>query len=530
MSESIDGRSLKAAFMAGAATVAREAERINAMNVFPVPDGDTGANMTHTLRRACEEIAQTDSDHAGEIAAGFAQGALMGARGNSGTILSQLLRGFADGVGDSAVLTPALLVNGANCAVERAYAAVAEPTEGTVLTVARKASESMIAATHAKVTAGELLDIALQSASEALADTPNLLPILREAGVVDAGGMGLLCFLQGMQQGADSEIDMDIAIAPAQPMTTATGADEYGYDVQFLMRGDSLDADAVRRDMTQLGWSVLVAGDASALKVHIHAHNPAPPIDYAIKSGAQLDDIVVENMNLQAQAFQTPQAQGETAVIAVADGAGFQAIFRDLGCAHVLDSSRGKPSTQDFAAAIESLPCEPIIILPNDADSVMAAEQAARLVNKSAHVAPLRSMQQGISAMLSYGEIMGAEPDIEFMLRYMSEAREVVVSIDIAPASREAQLDGVSVREGDFVAIVDGRLRAAHATVEGALIAALASPDTADCELVTLFYGADMAEDEAVALRTRLQADCGELAFELVFGGQALYPILASVE
>ena len=530
MNESVDGQSLKAAFVAGAAMVAREAERINAMNVFPVPDGDTGANMTHTLRRACEEIAQTDSAHAGEIAAGFAQGALMGARGNSGTILSQLLRGFADGLRDSAVLTPALLVDAANCAVERAYAAVAEPTEGTILTVARRAAEAISAANTAGISTGELLDVAVHAASEALADTPNLLPILREAGVVDAGGMGLLCFLQGMQQGANSEIDMDFATVPAQPTKTATRAEDYGYDVQFLMRGANLDADAVRGDMMKLGWSVLVAGDESALKVHLHAHNPAPPLDCAIKSGAQLDDIVVENMTLQARAFQLPQAQGETAVIAVADGAGFQAIFRDLGCARVLDSSGGKPSTQDFVAAINSLTHERIIILPNDADSIMAAEQAAQLAGKSARVAPLRSMQQGISAMIAYGGIRDAEPDLEFDVEYMSAALDVVVSIAIAPASRSAHLEGVSVREGDFIAIVDGRILAANASIEGALLDALDCPDMADCELATLFYGADMTEDEAKVLRTSLQADGGELEYELVFGGQQLYPILASVE
>lgn len=530
MSEKIDGRLLKAALAAGTAQVSREAERINALNVFPVPDGDTGTNMRHTLRRAYDEIAAQDSQNASVVAKSFAQGALLGARGNSGTILSQLLRGFADALGDAPVLTPRLLRDAAGSAVDRAYAAVAEPTEGTILTVAREAAESLAADNRHGETATQLMNRALRAAREALAKTPHLLPILREAGVVDAGGMGLLCFLQGMRNGDARDLPK-LALAKPTPREAAKHTADYGYDVQFLMRGSGLDAATIRRDLGQLGWSLLVVGDSAAIKVHIHAHNPAPPLDYAVKAGAQLDDIVVENMSLQAQAFQSQQTQAGTAVIAAADGEGLRAVLRDLGCHSIIDSSAGSPATEEILAAIDPLQQERVIILPNDKNTILAAEQAAQLAkNKRAYVIPTRSVQQGISAMLAWGSANDTGAALDETLSAMRRSSESVVSIAVAHASRSAHIHGISIRHGEYIVIVDGQIRAAASDIFCALQSVLNADADADRELVTLYYGADMTAEQAQDLLDRLHAGRGGLEYEAVFGGQHTHPVLASIE
>ena len=530
MSESIDGQALKAALAAGVAQVIRSAHQINALNVFPVPDGDTGANMSHTLRRAYAEIADVDCPDASAIAGRFAYGALMGARGNSGTILSQLLRGFADGLAEAPLLKPALLLAGARSAVQRAYDAVTAPAEGTILTVAREACESLHAADLDSASASDLLDLAVCAARQSLADTPKLLPILREAGVVDAGGMGLLCFLQGMQAGADSDIAAGFATAKPALLQTAIAADSYGYDLQFLMRGAGLDIAGIRRDLSALGWSLLVVGDSAAIKVHIHAHNPAPPLDYAIRAGAQLDDIVVENMSLQAQQFQAQEQTKEIAVIAAADGAGFAAVLRELGCARVIDCSGGKPASEDFIAAIHALPQRQLIILPNDSDIIMAARQAAALSSdRQVEVVPTRSVQQGISAMLAFGGAVDSQAQLDETLPAMRSASESIVSIAAARASRSTTMNDLPIREGDYIAIVDGQIRASDIDLATVLLCAL-SLASDQRELATLYYGAGMTEAQATDLMKRLQAGCAALEYELVYGGQRLYPILVSVE
>ncbi len=528
MSDKIDGRLLKVALAAGTAQVSREAERINALNVFPVPDGDTGTNMRHTLRRAYDEIAAQDSQNASVIAKSFAQGALLGARGNSGTILSQLLRGFADALGDAPVLTPRLLRDAAANAVDSAYAAVADPTEGTILTVAREAAESLAAGNLQDATATRLIETALGAARESLAKTPQLLPILREAGVVDAGGMGLVCFLLGMHRGNARDLP---ALAQPTPLPATAHTGEYGYDVQFLMRGSGLDLAAIRRDLGRLGWSLLVVGDGAAIKVHIHAHNPAPPLDYAVKVGAQLDDIVVENMSLQAQAFQSLRMQAGTAVIAAADGEGFCDLLRDLGCHSIIDSSAGSPATEEFLAAIDLLEFEQVIILPNDKNAILAAEQAAQLVNgKQAFVIPTRSPQQGISAMLAWGSANDMDAALDETLSQLRQSSQSVVSIAVARASRSARIHGISIRQGEYIASVDGQIRAAASDVFGALRAVLRADACAERELVTLYHGADMNAEQAQNLLDRLIADCDSFEYELVYGGQRAHPILVSVE
>jgi len=537
-SHSIGGRALKRLFRAGLKNVSRNVDLINRLNVFPVPDGDTGINIFHTLQRACREIEETESDDFSLIAEGFARGALMGARGNSGTILSQLLKGFADGLDKAPHVTDELFVRACQAAVERGYASVSEPTEGTILTVAREATAALQQRELGSSSLKEMLETLIAAADASLNNTPQLLPILKDAGVVDAGGMGLLCFLRGMR-GDRSPL---LAItAPIGGNMAAPGAESFGYDVQFLMIGEDLDLIQTRRDLEQMGWSVIVVGDEETIKVHIHVDNPAVPIDYAIRSGATLDDVVVENMALQVRQSlagamslhdQRTAASVDVAVIAVADGDGLRAVFHDLNCGAVIRGGAGhNPSAEDFIGAIQRAPAERVIILPNNRNVILAARQAADLIQPvMAQVVPTETVLQGINAMLAFGDATDAGADFESIIAQMSAARGEIHSIEITCASRKTRFRDLEINENDFIAIVDGAIRSASADVARVTLDAFAVLHVASLELATVYYGAGVSEFETNQLIRRLTKSIEGLEFEAIYGGQSLYPFLISVE
>ena len=541
---SIDGQALKALFSAGLERLSNNVALINQLNVFPVPDGDTGVNMYHTLKRAYEEITPIESENVSVIADRFASGALMGARGNSGTILSQLLKGFAEGLDRAQSLTPPLLLQACQSAVTCAYLSVSDPAEGTILTVAREATEHLQNSSKEGAMLEDMLDTLIVAARASLKNTPNLLPILKEAGVVDAGGMGLLCFLQGMQDGegeiadeAETVISTEIHDMPA----TSAVSGSYGYDVQFLMIGEGMDIAQVRRVLESLGWSVIVVGDEGTIKVHIHVDNPAIPLDYAIKSGAQLDDIVVENMQLQYESYVMNQPKTEPAtahlssvvsVIAVAEGDGMHAVFRDLNCACVISGGAGQnPATEDFISAISRLQSNQVVILPNDRNIIMAAEQAARFVTgKQVRIVPTRTVLQGISAMVAFGDSIDSNADLETMVAHMNAAGADVSSIKITRATRSTQLRGLDIEQNDYIAIVDGMIIASADDIKTVMLEAFSELKMETKELATLYYGAGISESESIQLIEHLRNTINGLEFDVVYGGQALYPFLISVE
>ncbi len=534
---SIDGQALRNLLGAGVKRVAQNVELINELNVFPVPDGDTGINLFHTLNRAWEELAEGEHQSARKVAQRFAFGALMGARGNSGTILSQLLAGFADGLGEAEDVTAPLLREALGTAVTRAYAAVSQPVEGTVLTVAREAAESL----PEGLSIDELLQTVVIKAQASLKGTPDLLPILKDAGVVDAGGMGLVCFLQGMQAHACGA-PIDLALPERQMAESAVAGPpsvSYGYDVQFLMKGAGLDVGAVRSDLEQLGWSVIVVGDDRIIKVHIHAENPALPLDYAVKTGAALDDIVVENMQLQAAAVARqsgPKAQAEkpelVAVIAVVEGEGMRGVFRDLNCAVVIEGGAGRnPATEDFVAAIDALDAEAIIILPNNHNIELAARQAAEMTDgRRVSIVAARTVLEGVGAMIAFGDASDGGLGIEAIVRAMSEAAQATTSIEITRATRTTTLQGLDIRQDDSLAIIDGQIRVASADIESALLQALTMAAGDNKELATLYYGADLSRAEAEEMIGRIILKIPDLEYEAVYGGQARFPLLVSVD
>lgn len=542
----VDGAALKRALARAVVHFSRHVERINEMNVFPVPDGDTGINMYHTLQRAYNEVADIENASVAEVSQRFAYGALMGARGNSGTIFSQLMKGFAEELQRAEILTTPAFVLACMQAVQYAYAAVTSPVEGTILTVAREATETLQLRAKDDLSLSKTLDILVSAADESLWRTPDSLPILKEAGVVDAGALGLLTFLEGLasnNRNDNAPMHTELPLESSRHVALDVSSDTaYGYDVQFLMLGKDLNIAKIRRDLGQMGWSLLVVGDEFAVKVHIHVDNPSLPIDYAIQSGARLDDIVVENMELQFQrrwkqesmpvAQPEQRARNDIGVIAVAPGPGLWAVFEELGCDAVISGGQGaNPSVEDFLEIIDGMDASSVIILPNNRNIIMTARQSAELADaKRIVVVPAPSVVQGISAMIALRSVEDGGGNLESAIRDMRAAAEQVCSIEIAPASHDSHLHDMEIRRGDYIAVVDGQISVASATIEACVLDAFDTVVNAGHELATLYYGNSVREEEAAGLIERLSIDFSELEFDLVFGGQDLYPYLIGLE
>ena len=389
-----DGHDFKQLVQAGLAWLEQNYEEVNALNVFPVPDGDTGTNMMLTMRSAYNEIADTDDAHVGQVAKKVYNGALMGARGNSGVILSQLWRGFARAVEHEATLTADVLVHGLQDAVRLAYQAVQEPVEGTMLTVAREAAEEAAEALKQSGDLTHILHRVVERCHLSVQRTPELLPVLAEAGVVDSGGKGLTYVLEGMQRHVLGEpLVITAAGQAAEALRSALAPEDeegYGYDVQYLIKGENLDVGAVREHIESIGWSTLVVGDESLVKVHVHVHNPGEVLGYGAAQGVLLD-VVVENMQEQYQQFlkqrggpaqagvvaaQPPPVEaGTIAAVTVSPGEGLTRIFYSLGAAHVINGGQTmNPSTQEILNAFENLPTNKIVILPNNKNIILVSE------------------------------------------------------------------------------------------------------------------------------------------------------------
>jgi uncharacterized protein len=536
-----DGRLLKMLFASGFAWLEHHQQQVNQMNVFPVPDGDTGTNMRLTLQKAHDAIAHMESHHAGEVAQAFARGALLGARGNSGVILSQLLKGFADGVKADEVIDTVLFAQGCQQAATTAYDAVIDPVEGTILTVAREAADALsaYAADHDDLCAA--LDVLIDAAKAALQRTPELLPTLKKAGVLDSGGQGLVFILEGMSRtvnGLPVMLSEREAVGDIwQDALTPDDDDGYGYDVQFLMHGQDMDVQMIRAELDAMGWSTLVVGDEALIKVHIHVHDPGQPLSYAVQRCDALDDVVVENMQRQYEAISDGQRPAMTiqrvegvAVIAVASGDAMQKVFYDAQAAHVISGGQSmNPSTDDFLQAINALENDAVILLPNNKNILMAARQAAHESDKRVRVVPTTTVPQGVSAMLPYLD-MHADGDVDAIAEAMDAMRNSITTAEVTHATRNTEVNGVTVREGQAIGILDGALIVAEDAVIAAVIALLSQADMAAYELVTLYSGADVSPAEAEALRETLQNIYPDHHIEIIPGEQPIYPYLISLE
>ncbi|MBA2755146.1 MAG: DAK2 domain-containing protein [Chloroflexia bacterium] len=554
-----DGRLLLDAMTVATDWLDANRDRVNALNVFPVPDGDTGTNMALTMRGALDEaatLAPADRDNASEVAARIAYGSLMGARGNSGVILSQVFRGFANGIGDRQEIDGRDLAEALGRARDLAYTAVMKPVEGTMLTVVRVAAERAEAAARRGPAMARVLAAALDGANDALAETPDLLEILRQANVVDAGGQGIVLILEGMEHFARGaalpDIQTGTGTGPSGDMAFLEhvddlhGGDAFGYCTNFMVFGDGIDVGRCREEIAAMGTSAVIVGDETMLKVHVHVDNPGAVLDYAIKLG-DLGQIKIDNMQAQTRALSAdrpgagdkvvpvPSAGNanfeseprEHVVVAVAAGDGLAEALRSMGATTIITGGQTmNPSTEEILAAVRAVAAEGVILLPNNPNILLTANQIPKLTDKHVRVVASRSIPQGLAALAAYHQ----DASLDAAAKAMTGALSDVVTVELTRAVRDATIDGVTVARGQVIGLVDDRLVAAGEDLVAVSLDVLAQTGLDERELVTVFTGAGVSARDTDRLADALRARHGHLEIETHAGGQPHYDLVIAVE
>lgn len=518
-------------------------EQIDTLNVFPVPDGDTGTNMSLTMQSAIKELRACKSNALPDLADAVSKGALKGARGNSGVITSQIFRGICSVLKDYTEADTRALAKGLKAATDIAYGAVSKPKEGTILTVCRMVSE------HAQSICGKNKDIEsflteiINKAEEAVQLTPTLLPVLKKAGVVDSGGMGLLTIYRGMYKGligeeiegatADlPEVKVDSSMEHADILNL--GTIEFGYCTEFFVinlkkKTTLADIDRLKEYLMTIGDCVLVIGDLEFIKVHVHTNNPDKALSKALQLG-EIDKIKIENMlEENRELIKKYEAEKkEMGMLSICSGTGLADIFKDLNCDRVIEGGQTmNPSAQDIADAIIKINAENVFVFPNNKNIILAAEQSKSLVEgKKINVVPTKSIPQGISAALAFNPEVSADENLINMLH----AIDNVTSGQVTYAVRTTKVDGFSLNKGDIIGL-DNKKILAHgkdiAAVTAKLIDKLRDQSHS---LINLYYGSDVTEEEASALQAKIQETYPDLDVELFFGGQAIYYYIVSLE
>jgi DAK2 domain fusion protein YloV len=533
-----DGRGLKQLIRFGLAWLERHQEAINALNVYPVPDGDTGTNMLLTMQSAYQEILNSPEEEVGIIAQKVAHGALMGARGNSGVILSQIFRGFARSLEGLDAFDTVMFSAALREAAATAYKGVIKPVEGTILTVSREAAEASVIAAASSQDLRYVLQQVVREARASVMRTPSLLSVLAEAGVVDAGGQGLLIILEGMLRYARGEqVDIDVELEEAVHLHALhpEGEEGYGYDIQFIIHGEALDVAKIRDVIASMGDSALVVGDSTAIKVHVHSPEPGTPINYGASQGS-LSRVLVENMQEQYQGFilskaQQPSAPAESlsgiGTVVVAPGPGLMKVFESLGASAVVSGGQTmNPSTEDLLQAVENIASDQVIILPNNKNIVMAAEQASNLSQKKVEVVRTITVPQGITALLA----LNYQADLAANAEVMAEAARSIKTVEITRAVRSVQINGMEVQEGEVIGLIDGKLQVKGNSPEDVVLAALEKTNTEDYEIITIYFGEMITADTAQKLADEIAEVYPELEVEVVDGGQPHYCYILSTE
>jgi DAK2 domain fusion protein YloV len=536
----LTGDQYRQMFAAGTHYVEQHVEEINALNVFPVPDGDTGINMLLTLRAANEskELPPVGSGTVAEVSTGLSRGALLGARGNSGVIFSQFMKGIAEGLASAETCDGADIVAALTCAAAAGYQAVGTPVEGTMLTVMRGAAEGVASMTGS--TTADVLTAALSAASAALEYTPEQLPILKEAGVVDAGGQGVVAFLAGalaFVTGNDVPLEITTPLGGiaggnvSHAFLEHTEEDMYGFCTQFVVIGEGLDVDAVREQVGAMAGSTVVIGDDRTVRVHAHAENPGPLLSLGVSLGS-VDQINIQNMDLQHQQFMalhgyTQDEQTALAVVAVSPGDGLTRVFHDQGAAQVVGGGQTmNPSAAELLSAIQRANATHTFVLPNNPNIVLAAHQAAELADSDVTVIASRNIPQGIAALLAFNPDLNAKDNADSMRSAITDIR----SGEVTTAVRSTTLNGMAVAEGQAIALLDGSLAAAAASANEALIAMLDVAELEDGSLVTLYRGAGDFEELAAEAAGAITATYAGVEVEVIDGGQPHYTYLVSIE
>ncbi len=542
--QQINGQSMKRLIEAGLTWLRTNQQTVNALNVFPVPDGDTGTNMVLTMQSAWNEIKDLGYRSISDMAGAVSKGALMGARGNSGVILSQLWRGFSRGVHGKEILDAATLVKAFSEARDTAYKGVVRPVEGTILTVARgvaEATEAALASTNDAIT---ILEIAVKAADEAVQRTPDLLPVLKQAGVVDSGGKGLFFILEGMLRHVYGE-SLETPTMTVQPISSMQMQDametvEEGQDYEVVvdfMPSNEFDLQKFYGRLEEMGTSIQVGEGEGLYRMHIHVplDKRYEPIDYIMGIGT-ITKVAMENLLAQMDDIQKSKASriqfaavdpGQIAVVVVSPGAGLSKIFASLGAAATVEGGQTKnPSTQDILNSFENLPTDKVIILPNNKNIIMAANQAKEVTVKQVMVVPSRTVPQGLAAMLS----LNPDGELEAVAEKMTKALDNVETGEITVAVRSVEIDGVKVDTGQVIALLDGKLVAAAGSVEEGCLALLDKANAEEQELITLFYGENLSHVDANRIADLIRQKYPSQEVEVQEGGQSHYQFIISVE
>jgi len=510
------GQDLREMFAVATTWLEKSSADIDALNVFPVPDGDTGTNMLLTMRSTMEEAYRAPDHSASAVAQAMARGALMGARGNSGVILSQIWRGLAQGLADKESFTAVDLASALQQSSVIAYKGLSNPVEGTILTVIREAAAAaQVQASSGSCDLISVMEATVDAASESVANTPNLLQVLREAGVVDAGGQGLYTVLEGalrylrgeteqMQFRKPQIIVSDLPLITGLPQ--AVGADEvpYGYCTEFLLKGEKLEPDDIRKRLEKKGESLIVVGDESAVRIHIHTLDPGTVIRYATKLGT-VHQVSIRNMDEQHQDWLEIQKEKmpavDTAIIAVVSGDGLADVFTSLGAAIVPGGQTMNPSTKDLLQAAESVVSDKIIILPNNKNIVLTANQVQSLTTKTVEVVPTETIPQGVAALLAFDY----EANLKTNTQLMKKAVSAVRSIEITRAVRSTQIGNLKIKKKQPIGFLDGDMVAVGDNNTEVINQVFARLDLDKAEMVTIYHGADTESAEAERVGASIQ-------------------------
>lgn len=509
--------------------------RIDRLNVFPVPDGDTGTNMVLTMRAAVEQAARLESPTVAEVGRGLARGALLGARGNSGVILSQILRGMSEGLAKFSQCSPAELAQGIKHASRAADESVTNPVEGTILTVARDAAKAAVSNTVD--TLEDLGTTVVDAARTSVRRTPEQLAVLKEAGVVDAGGQGLLVIYEGLLRNLrglppPEIVAEDRGVEVFSEFAVAHGADEHGYCTEFVILGEDMDPDVVRETMGEYGGSLLVVGDPTLIRVHMHTETPGEALTAAMSYGP-LDAVKAENMDMQqAENFATAATEATAAtvarvpVVATATGEGLTQVFESLGATVVEGGASMNPSAGDILQAVDGLDGDWAVVLPNNKNIVMAARQAAEQSDKDVRVVGTRTVPEGVAAMVAFNATAAADVNE----RMMESAAGDITTLEITQAVRDATIGGLTIKQGDYLGLQDDDLVTTGQAPNDLVKQMLEGLADDEPELATIYYGSQVSADTVEQLSDELQAGFPDLEVEVIAGGQELYDYVISIE
>ena len=577
--KTIDSENFRDMIIAALNWLQQQKSFIDSLNVFPVPDGDTGTNMFLTFKEAAAALENNDSNSCSDLAQSLSKGALMGARGNSGVILSQLIRGFSQSLKGKKKIRAKDLAQALNKASEVAYHGVLKPVEGTILTVSREAAEQALKTVEDTKDIFALMEATIEEAEESLARTPELLDVLKEAEVVDAGGQGYVSILKGMLRGLKGEeIDYEAAKKELRTQKSTVAEDiKFTYCTQLLIEVDTRNKkidrmiSKIKHDMQSYGDSIMVVGDDDIIKIHVHTNHPGVLLEYGLKKG-KVFDIKIDNMKKQniekverekdsdfdhsefhfedqtkteaeeseAEIVESDEKELEakdngdevievsknTAIISVANGEGIINILKELGVDFVIEGGQSmNPSTNDFVQAVEKMNIDNIIILPNNKNIISAAKQVSEVSNKNIAIIETKSIPQAVSALMVYDDQLSPEE----LKKEMEAEIEYVKTLEITQAVKDSKVNGMEIKEGDYIGLCDGDIIVTAEEIEETVISLLDKTNEAE-ELVTIYYGEQITKEEAERLKEKMQEKYDFDEIEAYEGGQPLYPYIISLE